>query len=715
MLAALAVALIALSAAHGGSFPGTNGKLAYTCGTSICTINADGNGKNASFLTSATDPSWSADETQIAFVDAVNGVSVANADGTNRQPLGAGATSTEPTFSPDGDRVAYAKTGDLWSILANTLGQEQHLTSGSATDADPAYSPDGSELAFARDSGSGYDIWTLDLSTATVQQVTSTTGDERNPNWSPDGSTLVYTGANGHLFSVPATGGSPSDLNVVGTTPTYSPDGTKIAYIDASGHLVSIPAAISASPTVTTIDASGTFSQPDWQALSAAPPPAITTGPPSNVSYPTINLATGDSTPVVGHFLTASVGTWNGSLPITYKYQWKRCDPADPLNGGCVEIAGANSSFYTPTADDYKERLRVAVTATNSEGSATQNSEATAPTVATAAKNTATPQIFGQNVVDQTLFLTAGTWQGSLPITFTYSWRRCNPQGDPDTCVQIPGATQPTYVPTVADIGVALRVWITGTNVAGSDVVITNHTFPIVDKPHFKPAATLQPAIAGAVGIGRQLTANVGTFSGDAPIATSFMWERCDATGDDCDPISNLTKIVYFPTPADVGYTLRLAVTATNAYGTLVAESQPTEPVAAGPPHRRGRHIVGTPGNDYLPGGGFDDVIYGMGGNDTLLGGAGDDRIYGGDGNDIITGGPGADQLYGGPGSDTIYAADGERDRVDCGPGKDRAVVDSADKTVGCEVVVIAPAPESGPTSPTNPIGPIGPINPIGP
>jgi len=121
--------------------------------------------------------------------------------------------------------------------------------------------------------------------------------------------------------------------------------------------------------------------------------------------------------------------------------------------------------------------------------------------------------------------------------------------------------------------------------------------------------------------------------------------------------------------------------------------SAPTEPVSASPPHVRGRRIVGTSNGEYLAGGGHDDVIFGMGGNDTLLGGAGDDRIYGGPANDIITGGSGADHLYGGPGSDTIYAADGERDVVDCGPGKDRAVVDAVDATVNCEVVVTPPSP----------------------
>src|SRR5205085_3587327 len=41
-LAAATAALGVLAAAQGGTFPGANGRLAFTCGTSLCTINPDG-------------------------------------------------------------------------------------------------------------------------------------------------------------------------------------------------------------------------------------------------------------------------------------------------------------------------------------------------------------------------------------------------------------------------------------------------------------------------------------------------------------------------------------------------------------------------------------------------------------------------------------------------------------------------------------------------
>ena len=681
---AVTATLVPLSSAHGGAFSGNNGPIAYSCGADICRINADGTSKTT-LLTTASDPSWDADESQIAYVDAGAGVSVAAADGTGGANLFAGGTSVQPSFSFDAFRVAYSKgtPGDIFTIQSNTGGGEQPLTNTpTVDDVEPAYSPDGSQIAFASNSAGTYDIWTLDLTTFALTQITTVSpGSERSPTWSPSGSTIVFTSA-GQLYSVASTGGAVTNLNVAGTDPAYSPDGTKIAFINGAGNLAVMAASVGGAVTI--IDNSPGNADPDWQAVQ---PTSSFSGPPRNVAYPTITLTAGDSGPVVGHFLSANVGTWDGSFPITYKYQWKRCEASDPVNGACVNITSATSSFYTPTAADVGSRLRVEVTATNSQGTAAQNSEVSAVVIAIAPKVRATPQILGDNIVDQTLTLTAGTWDGSTPLAFTYSWRRCNPVGDLDSCAQIPAATTASYSPTVADIGFSIRAWITGANIVGSDVAITNHTFPIVDKQHFAPSATKPPAVIGTALPGRQLTANIGVYGGDAPIGTSFSWQRCDATGADCHVIPGAKKIVYFPTFADIGFTIRLFVVATNAYGRTVVQSARTDTVAGTPPHLKGRRIVGTAKGEYLAGGGHDDVILGLGGNDTLLGGVGDDRIEGGPGNDVITGGGGADRLFGGPGSDTINAADGERDTIDCGAGRDRASADSFDVVKNCEVV----------------------------
>ena len=101
-LAAVAAALVPLSAAQGGAFSGDNGPIAFTCGSDICKVNPDGSGRTT-LLTGATDPSWSSDETQIAFVRPANGRRVSRTPTAHRRcSLAAGATSTQPSFSFSG-------------------------------------------------------------------------------------------------------------------------------------------------------------------------------------------------------------------------------------------------------------------------------------------------------------------------------------------------------------------------------------------------------------------------------------------------------------------------------------------------------------------------------------------------------------------------------------------------------------------------------------
>jgi hypothetical protein len=104
--------------------------------------------------------------------------------------------------------------------------------------------------------------------------------------------------------------------------------------------------------------------------------------------------------------------------------------------------------------------------------------------------------------------------------------------------------------------------------------------------------------------------------------------------------------------------------------------------------------VLGDQGNDRLDGGAGDDdvrglagndVVRGADGNDNVLGGSGKDTLDGGNGDDQIGGGPGVDRFKGGAGKDAINAADGRRESVNCGPGRDSVTADRIDKLAGCE------------------------------
>ena len=86
---------------------------------------------------------------------------------------------------------------------------------------------------------------------------------------------------------------------------------------------------------------------------------------PTNTVAPAV---TGSA--VEGQVLTCSTGTWTGTAPITYAYQWQR----DASN-----ISGATASTRTLTSDDVGTSVRCVVTATNSVDSVSENSNAVTP------------------------------------------------------------------------------------------------------------------------------------------------------------------------------------------------------------------------------------------------------------------------------------------------------------------------------------------------
>ena len=82
-----------------------------------------------------------------------------------------------------------------------------------------------------------------------------------------------------------------------------------------------------------------------------------------------------------------------------------------------------------------------------------------------------------------------------------------------------------------------------------------------------------------------------------------------------------------------------------------------------------------------------DDRLTGGTGADRVLGDAGQDRLSGGSGGDSISGGRGRNTYSGGRGNDRIEAANGRRERVHCGPGRDTVRADHGDRLRGCERV----------------------------
>ncbi len=225
------------------------------------------------------------------------------------------------------------------------------------------------------------------------------------------------------------------------TDPSYTPTGSDI------GHTIEV--------VVTATGTSGSSSEP------SEPTSVIVSEPmaPESLSAPSIegNLTAEDT-------LTAQPGLWLGSEPITYSYQWQRCNEEGEE---CADIEGATAETYTLPEGDIGSTVQVVVSASNSHGSASATSSPTelvgAPGVPASSEG---PVIDGTAKVGERVFAGNGDWSGSRPLSYYYEWERCNTAGE--SCAAIEGATKPNYTVVSGDVGSSLRVKVTASNTLGS-------------------------------------------------------------------------------------------------------------------------------------------------------------------------------------------------------------------------------------------------------
>jgi Right handed beta helix region len=97
--------------------------------------------------------------------------------------------------------------------------------------------------------------------------------------------------------------------------------------------------------------------------------------------------------------------------------------------------------------------------------------------------------------------------------------------------------------------------------------------------PLAAPLNSVAPAIGGTLTVGEVLSSTNGTWSG-SPTSYAYRWQDCNSAGASCASISGATAFTYTLKSSDVGHTLRVSVTATNAKGSATASSQATGSVA---------------------------------------------------------------------------------------------------------------------------------------
>jgi len=222
--------------------------------------------------------------------------------------------------------------------------------------------------------------------------------------------------------------------------------------------------------------------------------------PPKNVSPPQIS-----GEPSAGKVLTCSTGSWEGSEPRTYAYQW--------LRNKTEGIASATASSYTVTGEDEEQSLSCKVTAKNQAGSA--EAESAGLHIGLGAKkpeNLKLPKVAGIESVNEVLTCTEGEGGGTKPQTYTFQWLR-------------DGATKltvgSTYTVQTVDEGHKLSCEVVAKNNAGSTTAVSTQVLVKVRAPqNLEP-----PNITPSPTVGATLTCSKGTWTG-APTEFKYQWRR---------------------------------------------------------------------------------------------------------------------------------------------------------------------------------------------
>jgi Tol biopolymer transport system component len=267
VLAALALSVVVLGATMTpaqATFPGKNGKIAFTHTSihgrkevlDIYTVNPDGTNltnltANTSTSVSEGGPAWSPDGTKIAFSSDLNSKSVLgsndiyvmDADGSNPKRL----TNNDYRFqyvgswSPDGAKMVLSCYRSLYEVCTMDADGSNLTQLTSGDNEGPTWSPDGTKIAYRGSSG-GIHTMNPDGSNKTLAIAG---GDQAD--WSPDGTKIAYRRyppGQGHsdIFIANADGSNPVNLTAsisntsYETVPTWSPDGTKIAFSSNLGE-----------------------------------------------------------------------------------------------------------------------------------------------------------------------------------------------------------------------------------------------------------------------------------------------------------------------------------------------------------------------------------------------------------------------------------------------------------------------------------------------
>ena len=295
---------VAVAGPSGSSaFPGVNGKVVFEqdVGGNLDIYVMEPDGTDVRRLTTDPEadfePSWSADGKEIVFISTRTGlrdIYVMDADGSDQRRLTTDdAGYRSPSFSPDGEHIASARNDDDIFVMDDDGGNQRNISNLAPPRfaIEPTWSPDGDQIAFSLFTGSDFEIFVIRPDGSGLTNLTNENALDFEATWSPDGEQIAFgrfaSGAT-EVWAMNSDGSGQRNLTndpAADGLPAWSPDGEQIAFVSSrDGGGIFVMGA--GGGTASRISPTGT--EPNWRpvalegdvtvtkAVVGSPPPGTT-------------------------------------------------------------------------------------------------------------------------------------------------------------------------------------------------------------------------------------------------------------------------------------------------------------------------------------------------------------------------------------------------------------------------------------------------------